>query len=146
MPGLRTTTEECSTILPHENELRRLVAEWLRKADLDFNTVVRLGPEEAFRDVVAFHAQQSAEKYLKALLTFHQIEFPKTHELRHLLGLLREAEPQLALALSDVRWLEPFGVEIRYPADRPDTVPGDEVRAHELAARVRAAVMAVINS
>jgi HEPN domain-containing protein len=131
---------------PPENEIQRLVSEWIRKADLDFQTVVRLCDEESFRDIVAFHAQQAAEKYLKALLTRHQIEFPKTHELRRLLDLLDPVEPGLAESLKDARWLEPFGVEIRYPGDRPDTMPGDELRARELAQRVRSAVAGVLDS
>ena len=114
-----------------DDEVQRLVSEWVSKADLDFLTVDRLCSEDPFRDIVAFHAQQAAEKYLKALLTLHQIEFPKTHELRRLLELLTEAEPQLVAGLTDITWLEPFGVEVRYPGDRPDTLPGDEQRARE---------------
>jgi HEPN domain-containing protein len=128
-----------------ENEIRELVSEWLRKADLDLLTVDRLCLEDPFRDVVAFHAQQAAEKYLKALLTRHQIEFPKTHELRRLLELLAGAEPQLATSLTDIKWLEPFGVDVRYPGDRPDTLPGDEKRARELAQMVRDAIVAVLS-
>jgi hypothetical protein len=79
-----------------EEEIRRLVSQWLEKAALDFETVVRLVGEERFRDVAVFHAQQAAEKYLKALLTRHQIEFPKTHVIRHLLTLLRPVEPAVA--------------------------------------------------
>jgi HEPN domain-containing protein len=127
-----------------EEEIRGLASEWLRKADLDLLTVDRLCLEDPFRDVVAFHAQQAAEKYLKALLTRHQIEFPKTHELRRLLELLAGAEPQLAAGLTDIKWLEPFGVDVRYPGDRPDTLPGDEQRARELAQMVRDAVLAVL--
>lgn len=57
---------------PPEEEIRLLVGEWIKKADLDFKTVVRLSAEGEFRDVVGFHAQQAAEKYLKALLTRHR--------------------------------------------------------------------------
>ena len=99
-------------------------------------------PEDRFRDVVVFHSQQAAEKYLKAILTRHQIEFPKTHELRRLLELLRPADPELSEALIGLKWLEPFGVEIRYPGDRPETLPGDQHRARQLAQLVRDAVMA----
>lgn len=130
---------------PPEEEIRRLVAEWITKAGLDFNTVVRLSAEEPFRDIVAFHAQQAVEKYLKALLTRHQIEFPKTHEIRRLLELLGPVEQGLAEALQDAKWLEPFGVEIRYPSDRPETLPGDELRARQLAQTVRDAVMTVLD-
>ena len=128
-----------------EDEIRRLVSEWLRKAELDLQTVDRLCSEETFRDIVAFHAQQAAEKYLKALLTRHQIEFPKTHELRRLLELLAAVEAQLGDRLEGIKWLEPFGVEIRYPGDRPDTLPGDEERARELAHRVRDAALLVLS-
>jgi HEPN domain-containing protein len=131
---------------PPEEGIRRLVAEWIAKADLDFDTVVRLVAEERFRNIVAFHAQQAAEKYLKALLTRHQVEFPKTHVIRRLLILLHQVEPALAQALDEASWLSPFGAEIRYPADRPETQPGDEVRAQRLAHKVRDAVMAVLET
>ena len=128
-----------------EDVVRGLVAGWIRKADLDFATVVHLAPEEHFRDIVAFHAQQAAEKYVKAILTRHQIEFPKTHLIEQLLILLSPAEPQLADALDAARWLSPFGVDVRYPGDRPDTLPGDEVRALALTRLVRERVMALLN-
>ncbi len=66
---------------PPEEEVRLLVGEWIRKADLDFKTVVRLSAEGEFPDVAGFHAQQAAEKYLKALLTRHQARIPK--DARH---------------------------------------------------------------
>ena len=47
---------------PPEEEIRRLVAEWIKKADLDFSTTVRLSAEPEFRDIVVFHAQQAVEK------------------------------------------------------------------------------------
>ena len=80
------------------------------------------------------------EKYLKALLTKRQLEFPKTHEIRRLLELLNESDHEVVEALPDAKWLDPFGVEIRYPSDRPETLPGDEKRALKLAERTRAAV------
>ena len=95
--------------------------------------------------MVAFHAQQAAEKYLKALLTRHQVEFPKTHVIRRLLILLQEVEPALAQALDEANWLTPFGADVRYPGDRPETLPGGEVRAHLLALKVRDSVVAVLN-
>jgi HEPN domain-containing protein len=128
-----------------EDEIRRLVSEWVSKADLDLLTVDRLCAEDPFRDIVAFHAQQATEKYLMALLTLHQIEFPKTHELRRLLELLAGVEPRLVASLAEIKWLEPFGVDVRYPGDRPDTLPGDEERARDLAQMPRHAVMGVLS-
>ena len=129
---------------PPEEEIRLLVGEWLKKADLDFKTVVRLSAESEFRDIVGFHAQQAAEKYLKALLTRHQIEFPKTHVIRRLLILLEPVEPVMVDVLDDTNWLSPFGADVRYPGDRPEALPGEAVRARHLAQKVRDAVMAVL--
>lgn len=130
---------------PPDEEIRAFVGEWIRKADLDFKTVVRLSGEGEFRDIVAFHAQQAAEKYLKALLTRHQIEFPKTHVIRHLLILVAQVDPMTAEALDDANWSSPFGAEIRYPGDRAETLPGEEARALQLTQKVRDAVMAVLD-
>jgi len=130
---------------PPEEEIRLLVGEWIKKADLDFRTVVRLSAESEFRDIVGFHAQQAAEKYLKALLTRHQIEFPKTHVIRRLLILLEPVDPALVKSVDDANWLSPFGAEIRYPGDRAEALPGEEVRARKLAQKVRDAVMAVLD-
>jgi len=51
------------------------------------------------REIVGFHCQQAVEKYLKVLLTFYQIEFPKTHEIERLLALVSGANPNVADAL-----------------------------------------------
>lgn len=62
----------------------------------------------------AFHCQQAAEKFLKAFLVCHQIEFRKTHDLGELLKLASQAE------LPGCEWLTPFGIEFRYPGDQPE--------------------------
>lgn len=57
-----------------------VVREWLAKAENDLlaaTHLLRLG-RGAPADVVCFHAQQCAEKYLKALLVFSGDEVPKT--------------------------------------------------------------------
>lgn len=82
---------------------------------------------------------------MKALLTRHQIEFPKTHVIRRLLILLEPIDPAMVLALDEASWLSPFGAELRYPGDRAETLPGEEVRAYQLAQTVRDSVMAILN-
>ena len=56
---------------------------WLAKAELDLRAAdLELGAPEAglWADVV-FHAQQAAEKALKAFLSFHDRPFRKTHSI-----------------------------------------------------------------
>ncbi len=55
------------------------VQQWLDKAHKDLRVAgVLLRGELDDYESVGFHAQQAAEKYIKALLVRHQIEFPKT--------------------------------------------------------------------
>lgn len=72
-------------------------------------------------------AQQAAEKALKALLVFLQIEFPKTHDL----DLLRTLLPSDLKndAVSDLAELTQWAVEARYPGDWPEAAVSDAQRA-----------------
>jgi HEPN domain-containing protein len=93
------------------------------------------------REIVGFHCQQAAEKYLKALLTRCQIEFPKTHDIKMLLQL---AGDRVADSLGSAQWLTPFGVAIRYPGDTAEMLPGDEGKAIELANQVKQVVLTIL--
>jgi HEPN domain-containing protein len=89
------------------------------------------------------------EKYLKAFLVRHQIDFPKTHDIGKLLaGVAAIDLPQvlssLATALREADTLTPFGVEVRYPSDAPELLPGEEADALAIARQTRDAVMAVL--
>lgn len=54
---------------PPEEVLRELVRQWVLKADLDYQGADQLlQSADPLRDIVAFHCQQAAEKYLKAFL------------------------------------------------------------------------------
>lgn len=68
--------------------MSRLVRQWLAKADEDMAVAERLFKEEMpFLNAITFHAQQAAEKYLKAYLVHRQIEFPKTHSIQFIAGI-----------------------------------------------------------
>lgn len=130
---------------PADEVRRQLVWQWVRKADLDYYAADQLlRTADPLKDIVAFHCQQAAEKYLKALLVYHQLEFPRTHNLRELLDLLSGVAPDIAVALDRAAILTPYGVDIRYPGDFPDVLPGQEQEAFEIACRVREAVLAVL--
>jgi len=72
------------------------VQSWVRKAEGDLRAAERLldiAQDDYF--ATAFHAQQAAEKFLKAFLVRHQIPFPKTHDIQHLLNLAAQHDPGL---------------------------------------------------
>jgi len=61
-----------------------------------------------------FHAQQASEKTLKGLLTRHQIEFEKTHNIGELLWLAGAVIPDL-LRMGEAAQLTRYAVADRYP-------------------------------
>ncbi len=99
--------------------LRRDVRDWVVKAEEDFAVVETLARKRrpALQTAVCFHAQQCAEKYLKALLTRDRITFPKTHDLLDLLELAKHSDPTTELLRSDLEYLEPYAVNLRYPGE-----------------------------
>lgn len=127
---------------PPDEVRRELVTQWLRQADDDFALAEYLADEEApFPAAVAFHAQQAAEKYLKAFLVAHQIEFPKTHDLGRLLDLVATIDGSLATSLADTVPLTDYAVDVRYPGELPEIGAADAKHAVQLAAAVRSALL-----
>jgi HEPN domain-containing protein len=95
--------------------MKRLTAEWVRKAESDYHLAVRAAAEnEPFHDQVCFLCQQSAEKYLKALLKEAGASIPRTHELASLLSLVTP-QFQLRGLQRGLEFLSQFAVETRYP-------------------------------
>ena len=128
-----------------ENAKKQIVNEWVGKANADMALAEHLlSDETAFPSAIAFHCQQAAEKYLKALLAWRDVEFPKTHELANLIKLIETNDAKLAASLLDVIVLTPYGVELRHPGDRPDATPDEAREAVELARQVRDAILPLL--
>jgi HEPN domain-containing protein len=62
--------------------MKPLTAEWAQKAEGDFTVAQKMlrARKNPVYDAVCFHAQQCAEKYLKAFLQEHERNIPKTHK------------------------------------------------------------------
>ncbi len=126
--------------------VRLTIQQWLSKANDDWETV-RHHLETGFDRhwVTAFHAQQAAEKYLKALLVHHQIHFARTHEISELLAHVQQIDSALARQLAPAAALTSYAVADRYPTPNPAkptiVTRGDAVAAAELAREVRDAVL-----
>ena len=96
------------------------VQAWLAKAQRDLKAAeILLAAPGELGEMVGFHCQQAVEKFVKAYLVRHQMEFPKTHELTFLRTLVSRRDERLADQLAFADWLTPFGVEIRYPGELP---------------------------
>ena len=65
---------------------------------------------------LCFHAQQTAEKALKALLVSHNCEFPRTHNIGTLLDLLHDIV-SIPSEVEDASGLTDYAVITRYPGE-----------------------------
>lgn len=73
-----------------------------------------VGDHEVHDAMLGFHAQQTVEKLLKAVLAHRGVAFRRTHDLAELLDVLHDAglpDPPHAERLDE---LNPFAVEARY--------------------------------
>lgn len=89
------------------------VKEWISKAEKDIKTVETMKKVEDVTEIVCFHCQQAVEKYLKALLIAHDIEFPKTHNIDFLLKQSMNINSSFEKFMGNS--LSEYAVDMRYP-------------------------------
>jgi HEPN domain-containing protein len=119
----------------------RVVAQWVQRAESDLRNAehtLTMG-EDCPYDTVCFHAQQCAEKYLKALLTFLSIDFPKIHDIAELSALL-PTHLRPSLSIEEQERLTYYAVEARYPGVWEPITRTEAEEAVAIAHRVREAV------
>lgn len=107
---------------------------WLQHADEDLLSArTLLQYQQGGWRIVAFHAQQAAEKALKAVLASQDAVLPRTHDLVALASLLPDDH---GIDLADIATLNPWAVVGRYPGDLPDATKAQAEVLVQVAARV----------
>jgi HEPN domain-containing protein len=88
----------------------------VRKAEADYRAAKKLNSgSDPLHDQSCFLCQQSAEKYLKALLEELGLTIPYTHVLKDLLTLLQPHHSSLVSLRRGLTFLTRFAVGTRYP-------------------------------
>ena len=109
---------------------------WVARAEEDFALA-----RSALRRKVpltygaTFHAQQGAEKYLKALLLSRGHEFPRTHDLAALSDLCQQNGLSIQVPQDALERLTAYAVQVRYPGEDP--TPDEAREALHIARAVR---------
>ena len=113
------------------------VKKWINYAEEDLHLAKHSLTLESgcpFR-LTAYHAQQCAEKYLKAFLVFHQIDFPYTHSITRLLeicsSLINTNE------FTEAEMLTPFAITARYPGEDEEVTKEEALEAIRMADLVK---------
>jgi len=109
---------------------------WLANARADLALArVQLPPGGVYEHL-CFHAQQAAEKSLKAVLLARGVEFPFTHNLGALLDLL-PPELRVPQTVAEAVDLNLYAVATRYPGESEPATEDD----HREAIRIAEAVL-----
>ena len=127
-----------------QNNTEKDYKAWFKKAEED-----ELSAKAVLKDGApstgCFLSQQMAEKYLKGLLIFHKEEFAKIHDLLDLETLLLPIVPEIEELLGDLKLLNRYYVETRYPGDYPEFSLDECKEAYQSALRVKEFVLAIID-
>ena len=102
--------------MPSEERKPGSPGSWLRHARSDLELARIPRPAGVLYEGLCFHAQQAAEKALKAVLIARRIPAPHTHNIRSLLDLL-PGDLNAPAHIQEAATLTDFAVSSRYPAD-----------------------------
>jgi len=93
----------------------KLAREWLRASLSDLMSIEAILSNDFLTNIVAFHAQQSIEKSLKAIIENKKQKIPRVHSLRKLIELVDKRNDEYDLEL--IKLLDSLYIESRYPTD-----------------------------
>jgi HEPN domain-containing protein len=98
-------------------EKEEYLRNWVFRAREDIAVIDRLFETDPvfYSSTICFHAQQAVEKFLKALLVYHNVDFPRTHDVDFLLIECKKIDSKNFEF--DLGSLSDFGVNVRYPDD-----------------------------
>lgn len=106
--------------------------DWLRHAKSDLALARMPKTRRLLYEHLCFHAQQAAEKSLKAVLVHHGIRVPRSHDLAYLLSTLPHGV-NISPSLLELPILTKYAVQQRYPGEDPPLTPKHRRSALELA-------------
>ena len=128
-------------------KLPEIVKEWLEKAEEDYGFACISIEGTNYFAQVCFHFQQAAEKYLKAFIVAHKLEFRAVHNLLELLEICKQREPEVEQLQDACRFLNPFYIDTRYPVHWPAHYDKNTAaQAKEMAEKIRDWVKKSLNA
>ncbi len=98
--------------------MKKTTKEWIKKAEGDYLVIKHeINSNKPVYDAICFHAQQSIEKYLKALINEYEIVIPKIHDLNTLLNICKPFFPEIEKYKEEISNLSTFAITFRYPGE-----------------------------
>lgn len=102
--------------MSESDAIQMLVDQWLKfaRADLNAGRTLSANRDTNSPETACFHAQQAAEKAIKALLVKAQVASTRSHDLSNLTNLVPSEFAQTR-SLPSLSSLVPYAVAARYP-------------------------------
>ena len=114
------------------------INEWLRLIKQDLSVANHL--QTTFNPVpvehVCFHYQQATEKALKAVLKYHEQDYPNTHDIARLIKKCEPFTGDLGIERKIAKRMNAFAVEVRYLEHFDDWSMTDVLLAQRCATQV----------
>jgi HEPN domain-containing protein len=119
------------------------VRAWLSKAELDLKAAAHeiSAPEEALWGDVMFHAQQAAEKAMKAFLAHHDVPVRKTHNLEELGQQCVALDATLGAVADQAAPLTEYAWKFRYPGESDEPERDEAAEAVAAARNIYSAIL-----
>lgn len=114
-----------------DNTINENAVEWLRDAESDFAIASVKRTTKMRYTHLCFHAQQAAEKALKALFVVMSMPYPRTHDLAFIIDSL-PPETTIPPFLLNLPILTKYSVQYRYPGQSLTITSKDLKQAIEL--------------
>lgn len=127
---------------PESDPRAHAAREWLRKVSTDLAAGAILAAHPELASAAAFHAQQAAEKALKAFLTWCDVPFRRIHDIDELLAECATLNAGFLVFHAEGSNLTAYAAETRYPGG--DVTPEQATEAQRVAREVVAFVRGVL--
>ena len=127
------------------NNLKTNYLSWFSKAgedELSAKVIIEGGGSFS---TACFLFQQMAEKYLKGLIVFKNLSFLKVHDLLELETILLKDFPDASNLHEDLKILNRYYIETRYPGDYPEFTLRETKEAFESTQKVKSWVLGKVN-
>lgn len=92
------------------------IKEWIYEANNDLGLAeFVIDNDGTYYDLVCFHCQQAAEKFLKAYIIYLNLYYKKIHDLKYLLNVIKRKREIPKHLFNKAEMLQEYTIDSRYP-------------------------------
>ena len=109
---------------------------WIARAYSNLHLAEKGRDKDVMLEDLCFNTQQAAEKALKAVCLFKDLDFPKTHSIVRLLDITESSGVAIPEIVKSADFLTQYAVQTHYPGPVEEITPDEYEEALSLASRV----------